>query len=40
MQGKDFHVEDLNKGDAKRFLVPVTLKLDELTIVAGVPQMA
>jgi len=40
MQGKDFHVEDLNKGDAKRFLVPVTLELDELTIVAGVPQMA
>ena len=40
MQGKDFHVEDFNKGDPKRFLVSIALELDELTIVARVPQMA
>ena len=40
MQGKDFHVEDFNKGDAKRFLVSIALELDELTIVRSVPQMA
>ena len=40
MQGKDFHVEDFNKCDAKRFLVSIPLELDELTIVGGVPQMA
>jgi len=40
MQGKDFHVEDFNKGDAKRFLVSIALELNKLTIVGGVPQMA
>jgi hypothetical protein len=40
MQGKNLRVEDLDECYPKRFLVPVALELDELTIVAGVPQMA
>ena len=40
MQGQDFHVEHFDQRDSERLLVPISLELDELAIVAGVPQMA
>lgn len=40
LQGKNLRVEDFHQGYAEGFLVPVALKLDELAIVARVPQVA
>lgn len=40
LQGKNLRVEDFHQRYAEGFLVPIALELDELTIVARVPQMA